>query len=112
MKRFWLTLAVFAIFAIGIPLFAQAKSTVTASTNPVTIGTSVTLIDTLTGSGATPTGTVSFYNGTTLIQTTSPATLANGVASCVFSTIGMMPGSYNITAVYSGDSVYAGGTKP
>ena len=115
MKRFWIALAIFAAFAIGLPLFGQtpAKNTVVVSTaNPAPIGTSVVLTATVTGSGATPTGTISFYNGSTLIPLTGLANLTNGAVSCVFSTTGLAPGSYTITSVYSGDSVYAGGTKP
>ena len=53
-------------------------------------------------SGAgTPTGTVAFYNGSTVID--SPATLSGGVASLTVAAGNFGVGSYPITAKYSGD---------
>ena len=54
----------------------------------------------------TPTGAVSFYNGTTLLGT---ATLTNGSAS--YSTSSLAGGaSYSLTAVYSGDTNFTTST--
>jgi len=57
--------------------------------------------------GVTPTGTISFFNGTSPLGT---ATLS-GLASASFSTSSLGVGTYNITAVYSGDSVYSNATS-
>ena len=84
------------------------STSLTASANNVTAGTSVTLNSTVTpasGSG-TPTGTVTFMDGATTLST---QTLSSGAAS--FSTSSLAIGTHTITAVYSGDSNYSGSTS-
>lgn len=54
----------------------------------------------------TPTGTVSFYDGSTLLGT---AALLNGSAS--FSTVNLAPGTDAITADYGGDSLFLGSSS-
>jgi sugar lactone lactonase YvrE/plastocyanin len=76
----------------------------TSSVNPSTVGQSTTL--TLTVTGTTPGGTVKFYNGTTLLGT---APVSNGVGSLPVSFAN--PGSFQLTAVYSGDNNNAGLTS-
>ncbi|MFO1217592.1 MAG: Ig-like domain repeat protein [Burkholderiaceae bacterium] len=65
---------------------------------------SITLTATVAGSA--PTGTMTFYEGTTLLGT---AAVANGVASLpiTFSTVG----SHTVTVVYSGDALNAGSSS-
>ncbi|HLJ95684.1 MAG TPA: Ig-like domain repeat protein [Gemmataceae bacterium] len=82
---------------------ADATVTVTASPNPATAGQATTFTAILTavvpGSG-TPTGTVTFMDGTTTLGT---GTLdANGQAT--FQTSALTQGQHTITAVYAGDS--------
>jgi len=80
-----------------------------SSPNPSQIGTNVTFTATVTpqsGTG-TPTGTVAFYNGATALG--QPATLNGGVA--MLSTVALTLGVDTITAVYSGDSTFAGSTS-
>jgi hypothetical protein len=95
----------------GVAVTGASSSTTTfvATPNPATVGQSVTLTATVAaGSGATgtPTGTVTFNNGTTALGT---ATLSAGTAT--FSTASLPAGTYSITAVYSGDSAFAGSTS-
>jgi hypothetical protein len=68
-------------------------------------GSTVTLTATLTGGTAgTPTGTVSFYDSSTLLGT---GTLSSGVATLSLSgTSSLAGGSHSLTAVYGGDSNY------
>ena len=68
--------------------------------SPVTAGTSVTFSATVSPSSGTitPTGTVTFFNGRTALNTT-PATLTNGVATFASSTLA--GGAYSITAAFS-----------
>lgn len=54
----------------------------------------------------TPTGTVSFYDGTTLLNT---APITNGSATYIPS--GLAAGAHSITAVYSGDVNFTAGTS-
>jgi len=71
---------------------------VVASTNPTQTGQQVTYTATVTPSNAS--GTVVFLNGTNTMGT---GTLSGGIAT--FSTT-FNPGSYSITAQYSGDANY------
>jgi hypothetical protein len=76
---------------------AQAM-TLVSSLNPAPFGSPVTLTSTLPA-GAT--GTVSFYDGTTLLGT---ATIAGSSAS--LTTSALTSGTHTITANYSGDTNY------
>ncbi len=79
----------------------QAASSVQLSvdTNPVLVENPITLTATVSGI-TTPTGSVSFIDGTATTLGTSP--LVAGVAQLTLSTLSV--GSHSITAVYSGDT--------
>jgi hypothetical protein len=81
---------------------APSKTTLTSSSQTPILGTSATLTATVASSTTgTPTGTVSFYNGSTLLNS-SPVTLSGGVATM---TLAAVPaGSQSLTATYSGDT--------
>lgn len=84
-------------------------TTIASSLNPSVVGQSVTLTATVTVGPpalATPTGTVTFKDGTTTLAT---VTLISGTAS--IPTAALSAGSHSITAVYSGDSHYPGSTS-
>lgn len=76
-------------------------ATLTTSGILVSLGAPVMLTATLAGGGATPTGTVTFSDGTTALST---GTLANGVAT--YSNSALAIGSHTLTASYSGDNNY------
>lgn len=78
-----------------------ATVTPTSSPNPSYVGEPVIFSAVVSGSGATPTGTVTFEEGTTSLGT---ATLSGGTASV--STTFTKSGKYSIVAEYSGDSNY------
>ena len=67
----------------------------------VAVGAEATLTVTVSGAGATPTGTVSFYTGSLYL---ARATLANGMATLQVSSKGASPGTYSLSAIYSGDA--------
>jgi hypothetical protein len=79
-----------------------------SSLNPSTYGQSVTLTATVspTSGNGTPTGSVTFTDGTT---TLGSAPLSGGKASLVTSSLA--PGSHSITESYGGDSNYTGSTS-
>jgi large repetitive protein len=88
---------------------ATTTTALTASPNPSTPGQSVTFTATVKvalGSG-TPTGTVTFKDGMTVLGTSPLA--AGGTAT--FTTSSLTPGSHSITAVYNGDTNFAGSTS-
>lgn len=86
----------------------QATPTVSvASTaNPVLVTNPVTFTATVTSSSGTPTGTVGFYDGTTLLGS---ATLSSGTAS--YTTSSLAAATHSITAVYGGDGNFASVTS-
>ena len=53
--------------------------------------------------GGTPTGTVTFMDGTTTLGTGTLST-TDGVTTATFTTTALAVGSHSITAVYGGDT--------
>ena len=88
---------------LGDPL--ATTTTLTSSLNPSTSGQSVTFTATVTASYSydVPTGTVSFYDGSTLLGSGTLST-ANGVTTATVTTASLAVGTHSITATYSGDS--------
>ena len=87
-----------------ITYLAGTATTVTSSQNPSTYGQSVTFTATVTG--ASPTGTVTFKDGST---TLGAGTLNGGTAT--YSTSSLAVGSHGIAAVYGGDGNNTGSTS-
>jgi cytoskeletal protein CcmA (bactofilin family) len=82
----------------------SSSTTLTSSLNPAPYGQPVAFTATVSGSasGHTPSGTVTFLDGTT---TLGSAALNNGQATYPGSALGAA--THSITAAYSGDSIYA-----
>jgi hypothetical protein len=90
-----------------VVLSLLASSTVlTCAPNPAAYGATVICTATVSGSSPTPTGTVTFYDGSTALGT---AALSSGVAT--YSTSTLSVGSHTITAVYAGTAPYATSTS-
>jgi Bacterial Ig-like domain (group 3)/MBG domain (YGX type)/Beta-propeller repeat len=86
---------------------AATTTILAASANPSVFGQSLTLTATVTSSASgTPTGTVTFLDGTTTIGS---ATLSNGQAS--LSVFSLTTGAHSIKAAYGGDATFAGSTS-
>jgi len=77
----------------------DTKTSLTSSLNPSTSGQSVTFTATVTAAAGTPTGTVTFSDGSTVLGTGS---LSSGKAT--YTTKLLSVGSHPITASYSGDT--------
>ncbi len=98
---------------VNVLLNSSGDSTAAnSSTNPSVAGEPVTFTATVVGSkvrGVTtvPTGTVTFFDGTTALG--QPAPLTSGIAELSVSTLAF--GSHNITAQYSGDVNYVASTS-
>ena len=75
---------------------------VVTSGSPSVVGNSVTFTATVTGSGATPTGNVAFYDGATYLGTGA----LNGAGVATLFTSVLAVGGHTITAKYLGDSTY------
>jgi hypothetical protein len=78
---------------------ASTQIALTASANPATYGTPLSLSATITSNGSIATGSVSFTDGTTPIG--SSVLNATGVATLTLSTLS--PGPHSIVANYAGD---------
>jgi hypothetical protein len=76
----------------------DTKITLTSSVNPSISGQSVTFTATVTAAAGTPTGTVTFSDGFTVLGT---GTLSGGKAT--YTTSALSVGSHPITASYGGD---------
>jgi hypothetical protein len=83
----------------------KATPTIALGTSADTVfsKTSVTFTATVSSSVSTPTGSVRFYDGATMLG--SAVMLAQGVATYTASTLAV--GSHSITAVYGGDSNFS-----
>jgi Bacterial Ig-like domain (group 3) len=75
--------------------------------NPAQPFQPITMTATLSSSFTLPTGTIAFLAGSKALATVPVA--SNGVASAMVNTLG--PGTYTITAAYSGSTEYAGSTS-
>lgn len=86
---------------------ATPSVSLTSSAHTAPWGTSVTFTAKLTGSGAPPSGIVTFRNGVMQLGTGTPN--SSGIATYSTSVLGA--GSYSITAAYGGDSNYVSATS-
>lgn len=104
------TYAVSTSSAVSVAI-AQASTTTTlvSSANPGLVGSAVTFTATVApvspGTG-TPTGSITFFNGSTQLGTSN---LAEGVGS--YTTTSLATGTSSITAVYAGDVNYKTSTS-
>ncbi len=84
-----------------------STTTLTATPNPVLAGRPVTLTATVGADAATPTGTVTFFDGPAGLGS---APLTAGQASLAVDTL--TPGAHVLSAVYSGSDTLAPSTSP
>jgi hypothetical protein len=100
-----------ATFTISPPVTPIATTTaLTFTPGSATFGTPVTFTATITPAStgsAQPTGTVAFFDGSTLLGS---GTVSNDVAT--FTTTALLGGTSSITATYGGDTFYAASTSP
>lgn len=83
---------------------APTSTTLGTSLTPAGLGASITFNATVTSQGGTPTGTIQFFDGSTLLGTNPVATLSNASAGASLSTTSLGIGTHTITAVYTGDA--------
>jgi cyclophilin family peptidyl-prolyl cis-trans isomerase len=92
----------------GTPTNVATQAAVVADTPNAFIHDQVTFTATITASGATPTGTVTLFDGATSLGTQP---VANKTATFTVSTLAL--GDHPaITVVYTGDTYFAGATSP
>ena len=83
-------------------------TSLSSSQNPAAFGQSVTFTATVTGANATPTGTVNFKDGATVIASAIPLD-GSGVAS--YTTASLSVATHTISAVYGGSALYNASTS-
>jgi hypothetical protein len=84
----------------------KTTTSLQSSPNPGTSRQAVTVTATVSSNSGTPSGTVAFNEGSTVLGT---GTLSGGLAAMSISTLTV--GSHSIIAVYGGDSIYQGSTS-
>ena len=87
-------------------VFSSATA-LASGTNPSGAGATVTFTATVTSANGTPTGTVDFMDGSTMLGS---GTL-NGSGVTTFATSSLSAGTHSITAVYQGDTKFGGSTS-
>lgn len=95
---------------VNAPPKGSTSTVVASSANPTTLGQTVALTATVTGTTSNtplPTGTVTFLDGSAILGAGS----LNGSGIATYSTSALAVGSHSITAQYSGDGVYLGSTS-
>lgn len=85
---------------------SNTTSSVASSAATVLVGQAVTFTGTVSAGSGTPTGTVTFLDGTTSLGT---GTLSSGKAT--FQTSSLVAGVHNITIAYGGDSSFNASTS-
>jgi hypothetical protein len=95
-----------AIETVGKADGGTGAQTLTASTSTATLGEAVTLTYTIPPvNGIVPTGSVSFYSGTTLLGTA----MVGPDGTAVLTTTALPAGQVVVSGTYSGDANYAAG---
>jgi plastocyanin len=92
---------------VEAPAKNDSTTSLSSSSNPSGLGQEVTFTGTVSGTGGTPTGTLTFFDD--LAAICSDVTLSDGSALCVTSSLD--EGEHPITATYSGDSAFNGSTS-
>jgi hypothetical protein len=88
---------------------ASSTTALSSNANPSVFGQSVTFTATVTsGSPGTPQGTVDFKEGA---STLASGVALDGTAHAAFTTSSLALGGHSISAVYAGDSNFAGSTS-
>jgi hypothetical protein len=86
---------------------ATTATSLTTSSNPSAFGQALTLTATVTSGSGTPTGTVTFKDGTAILGTRT----LDGAGVATFTTSSLAAGSHSLTATYAGDATRAASTS-
>jgi RHS repeat-associated protein len=89
---------------------APTTTTLTSLPNPSKVGQSVTFTAAVSSSGGAPTGMVTFFDGATAPLTMLGTGTLNASGQATLATAALSAGIHTITAVYSGDAIFASST--
>ena len=76
------------------------RTSLLSSTNPAALGSNITFTANVAGNAGQPSGTIRFYDGTTLLGSAD----TNATGTAVFQTSALALGSHNIAANFTGDA--------
>jgi hypothetical protein len=93
-------------------VYAPATVALTATPGVVFVGNPVALGASVTSTYATPTGMITFLDGTNPLGTVMLAASGTNTSSAGLTTTTLALGTHTITAAYSGDSNFAPATSP
>jgi len=96
----------------GVALSEPANVTPTLGVYYVLLGSNTALTATVTSKVGTPTGTVSFMNGTAVADSTQNPVVLDANGNATFTTENLPAGTYNLTAVYNSDQNFSSVTSP
>jgi hypothetical protein len=91
---------------------AVPNATVSTPATYVQFNQPNTITATVVSAVGVPTGTVAFMNGSQLADPSQPATTLSGLGTATFDGSKLARGTYNLTAVYSGDENFASVSIP
>jgi uncharacterized repeat protein (TIGR01451 family) len=94
-------------FRAALAAVATSTTGLASSHNPSVFGQSVMLTATVSGGFGTPTGSVAFKDGASVLAS---SVALNGSGIATFSTTALSVGSHSLSVVYSGDGTYKAGT--
>jgi phospholipase/lecithinase/hemolysin len=101
-------IAAAALNLLGTPVSTTVS--LTTSADAVNLGGSVTLTAAVTAANGTPTGTVTFRDGTTVLGT-GLVTGTGATARATLTTTTLAAGSHSVTATFTGANGYSGSTS-
>jgi glucuronoarabinoxylan endo-1,4-beta-xylanase len=98
---------------INAPTNIATTTVLAASPNPATTGATVTLTATVTSSNTTevPAGSVSFYDGTTLLGAETLTAATADTATAVYTTSSLSAATHSVTASYAGNTTFVASTS-
>jgi hypothetical protein len=96
----------------GVSLTEPSNITPILGVYYVPLGSNTTLSTSVTSKAGTPTGTVSFVNGTAVADSTQNPVVLDANGNATFTTENLAAGTYNLTAVYNGDQNFSTVTSP
>ncbi len=89
---------------------SQSTTVLASSQNPAVAGSVLTFTATVSGTGGTPTGLVTFFDGISNLGTANLN--SSGLAAFSTSALSASGSPHSITAVYAGDSAFGPSTSP
>ena len=85
-----------------------SAAAISAAPNPAYVAQNVTISGSVTSAGGTPSGTLAFYDGTTLLGTVALSVSGKASLATAFTSAG----THNLTLQYSGDAVFNAAVSP